>query len=159
MKQKFWTLTAVCLFILLAALLRAYHLDHFSFWIDEALTPLRTSQNVGDIIAGRTFIQEAVSQDTHPPLYYLLVYITRLLWGESDYAYRYFSLLMGVLLVSIVFQLGRELFGRQAGVLAALLVAINPLYVWYSQEARMYTLLVLLGGVVYIYFGACFNQL
>lgn len=147
MKQKIWTLTAVCLFILLAALLRAYHLDHFSFWIDEALTPLRASQNVGDIVAGRTFIQEAVSQDTHPPFYYLIVYITRQLWGDSDYAYRYVSLLMGVLLVPVMFQLGRSLLGRWGGLTAALLVAINPLYVWYSQEARMYTLLVLLGAL------------
>ena len=141
------TLTAVGLLILLAFALRTYHLDHFSFWIDEALTPLRASQNVGDIIAGRTFIQEAVSQDTHPPLYYLIVYITRQLWGDSDFAYRYVSLLMGVLLVPVLFQLGRALFGRRAGLLAALLAAINPLYIWYSQEARMYTLLVLLGAL------------
>ncbi|MCA9979425.1 MAG: glycosyltransferase family 39 protein, partial [Anaerolineales bacterium] len=119
MKQKIWTLTAVCLLTLLAFALRAHHLDHFSFWIDEALTPLRTGQNMGDIIAGRTFIQEAISQDTHPPFYYLLVYITRRLWGESDYAYRYFSLLMGVLLVPLLFQLGRALFGRRAGLMAA----------------------------------------
>jgi mannosyltransferase len=140
-------LTAVALLTLLAFLLRAYHLDHFSFWIDEALTPLRTSHHWLDIIAGRTFIQEAISQDTHPPLYYLLVAVTRQLWGSSDYAFRYFSLLWGVLLVPLLFQLGRELFNRRVGLVAALLVAINPLHIWYSQEARMYTLLVWLGAL------------
>ncbi len=149
MKQRthLFTLTAVGLLILLAFALRTFHLDHFSFWIDEALTPLRASQNVVDIVAGRTFIQEAVSQDTHPPFYYLIVYITRQLWGDTDFAYRYVSVLMGVLLVPVLFQLGRALFGRRAGMLAALLGAINPLYIWYSQEARMYTLLVLLGAL------------
>jgi uncharacterized membrane protein len=141
-------LTAV---ILLAFALRLHQLEQFSFWIDEALTPLRTAQGVGDIIAGRTFIQEAVSQDTHPPLYYLLVKATRALWGESDFAYRYFSVLWGILLVPLLAQFGRRLAPQQGwrvGGWAAVLIAINPLHVWYAQEARMYTLLVFWGAAM-----------
>lgn len=141
-----WYRPLLVILILLAYLVRAYHLDFFSFWIDEALTPLRTGQSPLDIIAGHTFIQEAVSQDTHPPLYYLFVYITRVLWGTSDYAFRYFSLLWGVALVPLLFQFGRRLFGSSAGLIAALLLAVNPLQVWYGQEARMYTQVVFLGA-------------
>lgn len=134
------------LFLLLVAFgLRVTHLDLFSFWIDEALTPLRTNYTILDIITGRTYIQEAVSQDTHPPLYYLLIYATRPLLGETDFAYRYPSVLLSLLLVPLMYQFVQKLWGRPAAFLAALLTTINPLQIWYAQEARMYTLLVLCG--------------
>jgi uncharacterized membrane protein len=139
------------LFLLWVAFgLRVTHLDLFSFWIDEALTPLRTNYTVLDIITGRTYIQEAVSQDTHPPLYYLLIYATRPLLGETDFAYRYPSVLLSLLLVPLMYQMVRQLWGHPAGFLAALLTTLNPLQIWYAQEARMYTLLVF-GGLLTSY--------
>ncbi|MBK8430344.1 MAG: glycosyltransferase family 39 protein [Chloroflexi bacterium] len=69
--------------------------------------------------------------------------------GESDFAYRYFSVLWGVLLVPLLAQFGRRLapqHGWWVGGWAAVLIAINPLHVWYAQEARMYTLLVFWGA-------------
>jgi hypothetical protein len=50
----------------------------------------------------------------------------------------------GVLSVLLLFKLGRELFNRRVGSLAAFLLSISPFHVWYSQEARMYTLATLL---------------
>jgi len=123
-------------------------------------------------------IQGYVSTDTHPPLYYLILHVTRQLFGLSDFAFRYPSVLFGVLLIPLLYQLGRRLpapsplgrglgrgsaapspFGRRLergyasslGLLVALLTTVNPLQIYYSQEARMYTLLVLLAtGMSYI---------
>ena len=128
--------------------LRVYQLDHFGFWQDEGLTPLRAGYPVSEILSNRITIQEGISQDTHPPLYYLLVHFSRQLWGESDFAFRYFSVLWGVLLIPLVAQLGRRLHSRRLGLLAAALAAINPLQIWYAQEARMYTLLVFLAAAM-----------
>jgi hypothetical protein len=128
--------------------LRVYQLDHFGFWQDEGLTPLRAGYPVSEILSNRITIQEGISQDTHPPLYYLLVHFSRQLWGESDFAFRYFSVLWGVLLIPLVAQLGRRLFSCRLGLLAATLATVNPLQIWYAQEARMYTLLVFLAAAM-----------
>lgn len=140
------TLSLLLPLILLTFVLRLYHLDSFSFWTDEGLTPLRAGYSLSEILSNRIIIQEGITRDTHPPLFYLLIHFTRLLWGESDFAYRYPSLLAGVLLVPLLFQLGRRLHNFSLGWIAALLTAVNPLQIWYSHEARMYTLLVLLAA-------------
>jgi 4-amino-4-deoxy-L-arabinose transferase-like glycosyltransferase len=132
--------------ILLAFVLRLVNLDAFSFWTDEGLTPLRSGYPVLEILRNRITIQESISQDTHPPLYYLLIHVTSRLWGETDFAYRYPSLLAGILLVPLLYQFGRRLGGVRVGLLAALFTAVNPLQIYYGNEARMYTLLVLLGA-------------
>ena len=134
------------LFIFLAFGLRLYNLDAFSFWTDEGLTPLRASYPVTEILSNRITIQEGITRDTHPPFFYLIIHFSRTLFGQTDFAYRYPSLLTGILLVPLLFQLGRRLQGRSLGLAAALLAAVNPLQIYYANEARMYTLLVLLAA-------------
>lgn len=133
--------------ILLAFGLRLQGVSASSFWIDEGLTPLRSSYGVAEILSNQIIIQEGVTNDTHPPFYYLLVHLSRQWWGESDFSYRYLSVLFGVWLVPVVYQLGRRLESRPVGLLAAALLAISPSQIWYSQEARMYTLLAWLAAL------------
>lgn len=148
--RRYLPLLVLVALALLAFGLRVYHLDYFSLYQDEALTPLRASYDIGKILRNEIVIQEAVTQDTHPPFYFLIIHFTRLLFGNSDFAYRYPSVLAGVLLIPLLYQFGRQVAarrpasGRRVGFLAALLAAVNPLQVWYGQEARMYTLLLVL---------------
>jgi len=74
----------------------------------------------------------------HPPLYYLLLGWWRALAGESDVLARVFSVLPGTASIALVYATGRRLFGVTAGLVAALLMAVSPLPVFYSREARMY---------------------
>jgi 4-amino-4-deoxy-L-arabinose transferase-like glycosyltransferase len=134
------------LLILLAFTLRVYQLDSSGFWQDEGLTPLRSGYSVREILSNRIIIQEGVTRDTHPPLYFIIIHFSQALFGRSDFAYRYPSVLFGLLLIPLLFQLGRRVDGTTVGFLAALLAAVNPLQIWYAQEARMYTLLALLGA-------------
>ena len=55
-------------------------------------------------------------------------------------------------MVPVAFLLGAELNGRRTGIAAAALVAVNPMLVWYSQEARCYSLLVLLTSIALLFF-------
>jgi mannosyltransferase len=65
--------------------------------------------------------------------------------GSSEAALRSLSALFGIATVPVAYHLARELVGTRAAALAtAALVVFNPLLVWYSQEARPYSLLVLL---------------
>jgi uncharacterized membrane protein len=139
--RRFAPLLILLLLILLGYWLRVHNLDAFSFWTDEGLTPERSGYPIAQILRNEIVIQGVVTRDTHPPLYYLIIHVTRQLFGLGDFAFRYPSVLFGVLLIPLIYQLARRMGGLGLGLIVALLAAVNPLQVYYSQEARMYSLL------------------
>ena len=128
---------ALLLIVLLAFLLRLYRLDHQSLWYDEGFSVYLAGMSLGEITV-RT------ASDIHPPLYYYLLHLWFGPFGDSEFVLRFFSLVFGFLTAPLIYALGRRLLGTTSGLLAALLLAISPLYLWYSQEARMYTLVTFL---------------
>lgn len=66
--------------------------------------------------------------------------------GDSEFALRAFSALASVLGIALTYALGARLFGRAAGLIAALLIALNSFSIFYAQETRMYALLALVGA-------------
>ena len=75
------------------------------------------------------------------PLYFFLLRGWIAVTGTSEYAMRFFSLIFGVLGVSLSYALGHRLFDRQVGLATALLLATSSYLTWYSQEVKMYTLI------------------
>jgi 4-amino-4-deoxy-L-arabinose transferase-like glycosyltransferase len=129
----FWVLVGV---LLVAAAARTWNIRSQSIWFDEGWSAYAAVQ---------PSLAAAVAADpTNPPLYYVLLNGFVAGAGDSELALRWFSLLLGVLGIALVYQLGRRLFDRRAGFAAALLAAFSPLLWWASQEARMYTLLAVL---------------
>ncbi|MBN1137236.1 MAG: glycosyltransferase family 39 protein, partial [Anaerolineae bacterium] len=123
---------------LVALALRLYGLDAQSLWYDEAFSVYLASMGLEEITA-RT------AADIQPPLYYYLLHGWMRLFGNGEVAVRSLSVLLGLLTVPLIYFAGVELFqSRIAGLLAALLIAISPLHIWYAQEVRMYTLLTFL---------------
>ena len=126
--------------ILVGAMLRVTNLTYHSIWFDEAVSIRWATSSAPRIIeVGMTLVEDRL-----PPLYYLLLKGWVGLGGLSEFSLRYLSVVFGVLLIAVVYALGSRLFNRRAGLLAALLIALNPFLIWYSQEARMYALAVLL---------------
>jgi uncharacterized membrane protein len=133
--------------------LRLIHLGRDSLWYDETVSVYLAGQRAAELIAH-------TARDIHPPLYYLLLRSWLLLagypTGQADpagygleFMAAFLSLFFGVLLVPLTWQLARRLgLGSFTAGLAALLIAISPFGVWYSQEVRMYTLGACLGVVV-----------
>ena len=131
---------AVLLFviILLALVMRLYRLDNQSLWYDEGFSVYLAGMDIDEITA-RT------AADIQPPLYYYLLHGWIQLFGNTEWALRALSALFGVLTVPLIYAVAQLLFrSRVAGLLAALLVAVSPLHVWYAQEVRMYALLTFL---------------
>jgi len=127
--------------ILLAFGLRLYNLTYHSLWFDEAISVYWAKQTVPRILdVGFTLIEDRL-----PPLYYLTLKSWTGLVGFSETGVRSLSVAFGVLLVPVIAGIGAMLFNRRVALLTALLVALNPFLVWYSQEARMYALAVLFG--------------
>ncbi len=126
----------LALAVLAGALARFVGLGTESIWLDEATSLVIARMSPSSVVAW-------AAADIHPPLYYLVLHFW-LRWGESEFALRALSALLGVATVVVVYALGSELFDTQTGLLSAFLFALAPLHVWYSQEARMYVMVTLL---------------
>lgn len=125
--------------VLVAALLRFPTLSLQSFWADEYITVELLGLSFGDLLAA------IPSREGTPPLYYVVAFAWTKLFGISETGLRSLSALAGTATVLVAYAAATRLGGsRRAGHLAAALVAVNPLLVWYSQEARSYSLLVFL---------------
>ena len=134
--RAFW---AVAGLTLLAAGLRFATLGAQAYHHDEVVTAGRVlSGGFGDAMF------QVSDGESAPPLYYVLAWLWTQLVGTGEYGLRSLSALAGVATVPVAYLLAAELRGRRAGVAAAALVAVNPMLLWYSQEARAYALLVLL---------------
>jgi hypothetical protein len=131
--------------LLLAAGLRLHDLGAESLWVDEGASLRFAGMGVGELLA-------SVGTDPNPPAYYLLLHYWVALSGESEWSLRLPSALFGVLSVGAVWAVGRALLGRAAGLLAALILALSPFHVHYSQEARAFALVALLGLLSYYFF-------
>lgn len=120
----------------LALLLRAARLDFQPLWWDEGYSVWFATHPLGQMAA-------LTAQDIHPPLYYALVSLWTAVLGQGPVAFRLFSVLTGTLAVPVSYAAGRRMFGIRAAYLAAFLLAIHPLHIYYSQEVRMYGLVAL----------------
>lgn len=123
--------------VVLSFVLRLHRLDMQSIWFDESLSALFALQPLD--IAIQSMLQEGLH---HSPLFYILLRPFAA-GGFSEFGIRFLSVVLGVLAVPLIAQVGRTLANAQVGLLAAALLVISPFHIWYSQEARMYTLLIL----------------
>ncbi len=122
-----------------SALLRLGGRD-FSLWVDEGISVGIASHPLAEI-------PTVLAQDGSPPLYYLLLHGWMQAFGSSAAAVRSLSLVFALAAVPVAFWAGRRLLSDRAGWVAAILAATVPYLSVQSREARMYSLLVLVGLV------------
>lgn len=129
----------------LAIVTRFYKIDSESLWLDEAFSfwfndLLGNYKNILTHIPGL----DNPWWDSHPFVYYFILNGWIKLIGTCEYQLRSLSALCGILTILLTYHLGKRFFNRKTGVLAAILMLMSPLNLWYSQEVRMYTLTSLL---------------
>lgn len=124
----------------LGAALRFTTLDLQSFRYDETVTVLRIIQpNLFDTISA------VPGSESSPPLYYAFAWLWSLPFGEGEVGIRSLSALLGVAAIPLASMASVALgLSRRSGLVAALLVAVNPFLIWFSQDARVYSLVFLL---------------
>lgn len=131
-----WLVVAL---LVLAFALRAVGLDTQSLWRDEVDAIRLAGRSLSEILS--MFPQ----QGQNGPLYYLVLRPWLQVAGTSEFSLRYFSTLCGLLGVALTYRLGRRLLpGWWVAAVAALLAAVSAYLVWYAQEGKMYSLVVLL---------------
>jgi uncharacterized membrane protein len=143
---SWWPLAALTL---LAAAIRLSTLDLQSFWYDEAFTPVHVLHP-----SLWATLRSVVHSENTPPLWYVIEWADSRVLGTGEVALRLPSALAGIATVPVAWAIGRELetSARRVAIGCAAFVAVNPLFVWYSQEARAYGLFVLMGALAMLCF-------
>ena len=132
-RRTTWALLGI---ILVAFFLRMYRIDAPCLRGDEAFSITYARQSVPEMLRHFT-----TSTEPHPPLSFFVLHYWGRLAGESELALRFTSAFAGLLVVPLIYVLGRLLFDARVGIVAAALLAFNPFYIWHAQEARMYGML------------------
>jgi len=139
-------LLPLALIVVAAAALRFATLDVQSFWYDESVSVSLIREGFSGML------DRIPDSESTPPLYYVLAWLWTRAFGTGEVGLRSLSALLGTLCVPAFWLAARELVSRRAALLVAVLAAFSPILVWYSQEARAYSLLLLLGALSLFFF-------
>ncbi len=132
--------TLITFFLLLAFFLRIYQLDGQSLRGDEAASVIYSALPITELW------ELSRVTDPHPPLYYLMLHPWQWLMGENAWTMRFIGVATSVLSVAALYRLARRTLGdNRPGLLAAGLLAVNPLQIWLAQDVRSYPFITLLG--------------
>jgi mannosyltransferase len=135
--RELWILIALTA---AGAAVRFATLGQQGYWYDEAVTVDLVRHPLS------MMLREIPHTESTPPLYYVLAWAWSRVVGTGEFGLRALSALAGTLTVPLVYDAGRRLASRRSGLIAAALVAFNPLLIWYGQEARAYALATLLAA-------------
>ncbi len=115
-----------------------------SLWRDEAFSVLLSLKNFGEIIS-------ITAKDFSPPLYYFLLHLWIKIFGMGEVAVRSLSILFLILTAISTYFLTKKIFSKKVGLLAFILVLLNPFLFYYSLEARFYTMLCFLATLSFYF--------
>ncbi|HLE25506.1 MAG TPA: glycosyltransferase family 39 protein [Thermodesulfobacteriota bacterium] len=104
-------------------------------WLDEAISVWFANESLGNIIIKQT------SADVHPPFYYIVLSLWINVFGNGEFEVRLLSAIFGILSIPLLYLIVKDLFGNLPALISALMLALSPFHVYYSQEARMYSIL------------------
>ncbi len=119
-----------------ALCLACIRLGEKAIWLDEAFTFYIAHQPIPEFVGH-------LQNDIHPPLHSLLMWVW-LKFGDSEFWFRFSSVLCFVFMAPVVYVMGRTAGGCRTGLYAAWLAATAPFLIRYAREARMFALLALL---------------
>jgi hypothetical protein len=139
--------------VLVAAALRAWGLGRQSYWFDEWSTTTAVSRRLPGLL---TYLSR---REGSPPGYFVTAWIWVRIFGDGEAAVRALSVLAGVAVLPVAYSTVLALGGsRTSARLAAGMLALHPLLIWYSQEARPYSLVVLASAVSLLGFSRAWTQ-
>ena len=126
-----WLLVVVALAVFTA--ISIWNITGASIWFDEAFGAYLSQFNFIDIA-------RYTASDVHPPMYYWLLKLWAMLFGNTDLAMRSMSVLFGGVAIVFGYLLTNRLFSRNIARVSLILMAVSPMLIRYSREMRMYTL-------------------
>lgn len=137
--QKFDAKSCLIAICIMGFLLRLFHISYESMWFDEIASFVAVREPTLAEVIETTYVTERT-----PPLYLVLLHGWTKVFGFSEFSMRVPSAICGFLTIPVMYILAKSLFGNRGALLSSLLLSISPFHIWYSQEARSFTMLVLL---------------
>jgi 4-amino-4-deoxy-L-arabinose transferase-like glycosyltransferase len=125
---------ALTLILIVGLSLRLPNLNE-SLWNDEIWS---THVLIGSL---RALYQTAID-DRHPPFYHAFMFVWIRLFGDSELSVRMPSFICGIFAILLVYVFASRVVERKTALLASFLLAVSPAHIWYSQEARSYSMLL-----------------
>lgn len=123
----------VSIALALFAGLALWNIAGASIWFDEAFSAYIIQFNFLDIA-------RYTATDVHPPFFYWLLKIWTAIFGHTELGLRSMSVFFGAVAAIFGYLIVRRKFGRRSALVGLFILALSPLFIRYSQEARMYTL-------------------
>jgi hypothetical protein len=117
------------------AALRIATLNTRSFWLDETTAVRQATWPLKLMI-------ERMSDNVHPPFFHTLLHYWIVVFGASEVAVRSFALVWGLAAIPLMYWAVTRIYDRRTALFATGIVALAPFFIWYAQEARMYTMLL-----------------
>lgn len=136
------------LIILFAFVLRAWKLTQQSLWLDE----LHNMIEADPATSWGQLFSYLKCCDQHPPLYFFIEHFTFTIFGHTEGVARSISVIAGTISVWAMWLLGKELYNKQLGYIAAILTCVNYFNIFYSQESRGYIVAFLFATLSFLYF-------
>ena len=130
---------------LIGFFLRFYNLGYNSLWLDEASTLTIAVNSIPDIW------QTTMAGEFNPPLFYWIEHLM-LVFGYSEAVLRFIPALLGVLTIPLIYLIGKEFMDRNVGIIAAAAFALSPFLIYYSQEARAYSMMLFLVAFAMVFY-------
>lgn len=117
-----------------------------SLWLDEAISANKAMMLVGEIS------KKFSITDFHPPLYYWFLHFWEKIFGSNVIVLRLSSVLFSLVTIYFIYLIGKKIRNKKIGILAALFLAVNPLFIYYSQELRMYSMVTMWLTISFYFF-------
>jgi len=135
----------IIIILIFSFLLRLIGINQ-SLWLDEAI-----SVNMAKLPISSIVTQFSI-RDFHPPTYYWFLNTWIRLFGDEVWVMRLSSILFSLVTVWLIYKIGKEIKDKKTGLWAAILVGVNPLLIYFSQELRMYSMVTmwLIGSIYFL---------
>ncbi|MCK4589139.1 MAG: glycosyltransferase family 39 protein [Nanoarchaeota archaeon] len=148
MKQKQLIFLLLILIILVGGFLRFYQLDNESLWQDEGFTLIEVDQPSFK----QTFNAIIGPPEGTPPLYFIILHFWTRIFGTSEFSLRFPSAIFGMVSILLIFLIGKEIFNKKTGLISALIMSVSTIQILYSQDARAYSLFVMLTLISFLFY-------
>jgi mannosyltransferase len=131
--------------IIIACAVSLWSLFSQSIRLDEAQSIWVSSKPLQTVI-------EITAADVHVPLYGTLLHFWMQIFGNSIVAARALSMLFFLLTLPVLYAVVKESSNKQIALLTLALFTLSPFIMWYTSEARMYTLFTLVTSLNHLFF-------
>jgi uncharacterized membrane protein len=146
-RYNLWNLDWITiLFFTLISIAISIPLIHLnSIRLDEAQSIWQVSHSILEIL-------DIVGRDVHVPLYHIILHFWQGIFNNSIISARYLSLLISIISIPFVYILASKLYTKRIALMTTIIFILSPFINWYANEARMYSLLLLLAALNSIFF-------